>query len=169
MTLRLLQLTLISAVALGLAIPALAGGPLEPPDGVGNPSSANYTGYAIHGFVFGAKDTVNQRTEFRCFNFGGADATDVAVQFYSDAVGVTAPSADMRLGSLPIADFDPGLSDSASGTVPTFAMARIIVLDLVRKRNPALTCKAYIVDKATNDFIAELDVVPAPRKKKKKK
>ena len=46
-----------------LAVPAMAGGPLSAPDGVGNPSTADYTGYGVYAYVYGVKDTATPQAK----------------------------------------------------------------------------------------------------------
>jgi len=170
MMLRTMKLSLLLCLALCVAVPAWAGGALEPPDDVGNPSGNDYTGYRIVGYIFGVKDDATERTQIQCLNTGGTNASDVAVQFYDDTPGSPPPVADVSMGSVSVGDYDFTLSSSAIGSLGAVGFARIIAQDLSRKRNPALLCSASLQQGvAPFDTIAPLDVVPAPAKKKKKK
>jgi len=167
------RLVTLTAVLLAWTVPALAGGPFEPPDGVSNPSGQDYTGYAIYGYALGARDTSTARTRILCVNSGGVGAASVAVQYW-DQTDTTSrpPSADNIFGGtagVPIGDVDTTSSANASGTVPNGGLVRILVRDDSRKKNPGLVCDVFIEDPVTGDPLTKLDVFRPVKKKKKKR
>ena len=169
---RLRALGLLAAL---LAAPAMAGagGPFEPPDGSGNGTGNDYTGFAIYGWVLGVNESPSGQTRFECTNFGLLEA-QVAVQFYDTGRDPSRdPMADLFLApSLPFSRVATGLSTDAIGRPVTHMMsiARIVIFDAAPRLTPAVQCRVYVQDKATGVPLAELKVVrPAPPKKKKKR
>ncbi len=162
---------ILAAALLMWTVPALAGGPLEPPDGVGNPDFNDYSGYFIVALFPGVRENSSQRTRFQCFNAGGATADNVVVQFYSaNGSASRAPTGIDGLASV----VDPGEAPSddtefgVTGSVSDRGIARIIAIDSVRRRNPALNCSATIETAGTGTTIGSLQRVDLPRKKKKR-
>ena len=115
---------LAAIVAVGLATPALAGGPFEAPDGAG-PSAVDFTGWTPVAFVYGGKDNATTRSRVVCVNVGTV-STSFAVQWYNGAdVSTRQPVEENSLG-LPPSDMD---WDETSGTLVTDLFARVLVRD----------------------------------------
>jgi hypothetical protein len=148
--------------------PARAGGPFQPPDGVGNPNGADYTGYQVVGYVYGVRHVAaSLQTRIFCSNTGGADADDFVVQFYSDFDDpVRPPVAIFDSGALPISDMDFLNTTGATGTPSDLMIGRVLAHDSVKKRNPAIVCQAN-VETNTGSTLGELTFQPAGKKKKK--
>jgi hypothetical protein len=164
---RLLS-TLVPFALLMLALPALAGGPFEPPDGVGNPSGRDYTGYRVVGYFIGTRRSADQFTQISCMNQGGVAATEVAVQYYNTTSNPSrSPSADITLFGIPVSDIQFANNKFADGTAPDFAIARILAIDGSRKKNPNLVCKAWIQNDSDSTTAAELSFVAPPKKRKR--
>ena len=160
-----------AAALLGWSAPALAGGPFEPPDGVGNPNGADYSGFQIVAFFQGVRDNANVETHFYCFHAGGAVADETVVQFYTiegsasrNPIGVDPGSANIEPGEAWFEETAQGVF----GSVGNLALARIITRDSVRKRNPSYVCQAHIVDRGTGNPIADLQPIQIAKKKKRK-
>ena len=135
------------------AVPAFAGGPLEPPDGAGNPSTEDYTGYTPRFLIPGILDTATQETRVTCFNASSAPVS-IAYQAYltggdpgrapvGDDVDLAAPTETVVVSNL-------------TGTAPASGVGRILVADA---RTPVL-CEARVIESATGDTIAVLSLVP---------
>ena len=150
---------------------ASAGGPLAPPDGVGNPDGGDYTGFYTVGWVIGVRDTALMHTEVRCMNFGVV-AADIALQFYTasdtvdrDPVGIG--SMGFTVIGLLVNSDTVGID---AGVVVDRGLMRIIAADGLRKKNAALRCTAHLIDRATATQIGSLQVItPTPKKKKKRR
>ena len=162
--------TLILAFALSPA--AWAGGSFQPPDGVGNPSGNDYTGFKVVGYVYGVRHNTGLHTEFQCTNTGGVDSEGFVVQLYNTGdVASRTPVADLDrnccgVGFFPISDLDFTDTRSVSGAAPDLSFARILVTDSNRRKNPALVCHVVVKDTASGNPIMPLDVI-SPKKKKK--
>jgi hypothetical protein len=161
--------TLLSLALLAQA-PAWAGGPFQPPDGVGNPNGADYTGYQVVGYVHGVRHQAGVvRTTFYCTNMGGADADGLVAQFY-DHIGdpSRAPLAVSSYG-VPVTVSGIGAlsTTTATGTPPVFGLARILVHDGVKKKNPLIACQALAESPIDGAPLAGLAVQPAAKSRKK--
>jgi hypothetical protein len=142
-----------------LAAPASAGGPLEPPDGAGNPSGADYTGYAPRFLVTGLVDDPAQRTHVTCFNASSATVS-IAYQAYFTGADPSRPPVGDDVD--PAAPTETVVVSNLTGDAPAIGIGRILVSDA---RAPVL-CEARVVSAATGDTIAVLSLVPigkAPR------
>lgn len=149
--------TSLLACALWLAAaPAGAGGPLQPPDGVGNPSGGDYTGYSPRFLVPGILDSATQETRVTCFNASAAPAT-VVYQAYLTGGDASRPPVgdDQDL----IAPTETAVVSNLTGTAPSIGIGRILVSDA---RTPVL-CEARVIDSASGDTIAVLSLVPIGR------
>jgi hypothetical protein len=141
------------------AVPASAGGPLQPPDGAGNPSGADYTGYSPRFFVTGIVDDPEQRTHVTCFNAGNATVS-IAYQAYFTGADPSRPPVGDDVD--PAAPTETVVVSNLSGDAPAIGVGRILVSDA---RTPVL-CEARVVEAVSGDTIAVLSVVPigkAPR------
>jgi hypothetical protein len=159
---------LLALALLAPAAPVSAGGPFQPPDGAGNPGGEDFTGYQVVGYVYGVRHSAaaSLATTFRCINTGGADADDVAIQFYGDGSNpARSPGAVAIGGSLPVTDLDT--LSSGSGT-PDRGLARILAIDSVKKRNPAIVCQVHVENSTTGAPLTDLAVQTVGRAKKKR-
>ena len=114
---RTSKVILVALVLASLVAPAWAGGPTQRPDGIGNPSGADYTGFVPLLIILGVQNNASVFTQIDCFNAGKGNAA-VAVQAWDsfDAVN-RAPVADQFFtGGLPLSDIDITTSNSWSGT-----------------------------------------------------
>jgi hypothetical protein len=148
--------------------PAHAGGPFQPPDGVGNPSGLDFTGYQVLAYVYGVRHSaaLNVTTRISCVNTGGIAADDVAAQFYDNGdVPDRPPVAVDTSGDLPVGDQDDVATTSALGTPTDLMIARILVRDSVKKKNPAVVCQAN-VETTAGASVAELTIHTTKKKKK---
>jgi len=168
---RVRKASLILAASFAFALPATAGGLFEAPDGVGNPSGADYTGYYPIAYFFGIRDNATQHTRIACTNVSGVVADVLSVQFFNhDTINPSAPpTGDLSMGSLGLADLDHAASTAASGTAPDLGVARVVVRDSVRKHNVAAYCTAFVEDLATGRTVATIDSWSPPARKKKKR
>lgn len=163
---RLVEIALVVLLSVIVAMPAWAGGPTQKPDGVGNPSGNDYTGFKPVLLILGIQDNANVYTLISCFNTSKVDG-QVAVQAWSsgDVVGRD-PIADQLLDSVPRSDVDASTSLSWSGSAASAWVARVSVAPLTRGR-PNIICQASLRSKATNDVVTELTVIPYTKQKPK--
>lgn len=161
---RAILVVLLSAV---VALPAWAGGPTQKPDGVGNPSGNDYTGFKPQFLIVGVQDNANVYTSIGCFNASKVDG-QFAVQAWSagDVVGRN-PVADQLVGNVPRSDLDTSESIFWTGSATNAWIARVSVAPLTRGR-PQLICEATIRSKATNDIITNLPMIPYTKQPKPK-
>jgi hypothetical protein len=149
--------------------PAHAGGPFQPPDGVGNPNGADYTGYQVVGYVYGVRHSaaLNVKTRISCVNTGGVEADDVVAQFYSNGDVPDRPPVQIdESGNLPLSDQDDLETGVGTGTAQDFMIARILARDSVKKKNPAIVCQAN-VETTAGASVSQLTVQTLGKKKKK--
>jgi hypothetical protein len=140
---------LAAAAAVLLAMPALGGGPLEPPD-AGGPGIEDYTGWTPLAFVMGGRDDASTRSRVHCLNVGTTE-TRVAVQWYDDAE--TSSREPFLEGSAPM---PPGDLDVfvTSGGPNLEVFARV----LIRDKRARVACAGQTED-AAGVPLAALEVV----------
>jgi hypothetical protein len=164
--------TLLSLALLAQA-PAWAGGPFQPPDGVGNPGGADFTGYQVVGYVYGVRYSVFSAltTVFSCVNTGGADAGHVVVQFYEATGSPNRPPIALYSSlDLPIGDMRFLHTNGTQGAPFDRMIGRVLAFYTVRKRNnPAIVCDVHVENTGTGASLAHLTFHPVGAKKKKKK
>lgn len=150
---------LVLASSLAFAAPTRAGGPLEPPDDVGNPSGANYTGYSVRYLIPGILDSATQDTRVTCFN---ASAANVVVAYQAYLTGGDPSRAPLGDDEDVIAPTETVVVSNLTGTAPVIGIGRILVADA---RSPVL-CEARVIDSATGDLVAPLSLVPVAKPSK---
>jgi len=148
-------------LSLALAAPTLAGGPTQKPDGVGNPSGLDYTGWFSLYLIIGVRESTTQATTIHCYNPTSTTAA-VAVQAWdaSPVVGRN-PQADARIvNSFSRSRYLRTQSTVWFGTPTGVEVVKIIGVNENGRGKPSLICSAEIREKATNDTIATLPVIP---------
>lgn len=140
---------LAAIVAVGLATPALAGGPLEAPDGTG-PSLQDLSGWAPVAFIHGGEDGATVRARVLCTNVGNA-AANVAVQFYDDGDDPTRQPLIELIEGLPVSDMDWFPTD---GTINDYVLIRV----LADTKKAAIQCGGFN-EAVGGDPVSALQVV----------
>jgi len=133
-----INLQILAAIAaVGLATPALAGGPFEAPDDTG-PLAIDFTGWTPVAFVYGGRDNATNRSRVLCVNVGTV-ATDVAVQWYDAGDVATRQPVLEGFNSMPPSDLDADGFET-DGTVVGNVFARVIVSN----KKAAIQCAGRI-------------------------
>jgi hypothetical protein len=115
-------LTRVVTITMAFAAPALAGGPLEAPDG-GGPLGTDFTGWTPVAFLYGGVDNATTRSRIICTNLNHI-STDVAIQWYTASDSFSRQPLVEEQDDLLPSDADDFVTD---GTLDRDLLVRVLV------------------------------------------